>query len=177
MRANISSHLRNLLSNKIIDNIKELSIIREVQSIAGYYPVRSEVNILSFFEYINKLDILLCLPRIYHNKIEFIRWKPGDKLKKNNHLYEPHKITEVIEPELLIVPLLGFDVNCNRIGYGKGFYDNYIRNNKSAITIGVAFSYQEVTEGIAVDEYDEKLNYIVTEDKIIKGTVNSICWD
>ena len=68
-------------------------------------------------------------------------------------------------PDILLVPLVAYDKFYNRIGYGGGFYDRYIKKikkKKKIITIGLAYSFQKVKE-IAIDEYDIKLDFIITE--------------
>ena len=66
---------------------------------------------------------------------------------------------------------MAFDKNKNRIGYGKGFYDKYLRKhiqiNKNIVTIGVAFSFQKYHK-LPIDINDYKLDYIITEKGIIK---------
>ena len=72
---------------------------------------------------------------------------------------------KVIFPNILLVPLVAFDKYLNRIGYGGGFYDRYIKKinkKKKVITIGLAYSFQKVSK-IPANEYDMKLDYIVTE--------------
>ena len=62
-----------------------------------------------------------------------------------------------------MVPLVAFDKYLNRVGYGGGFYDRYIKKtkkNKKIVTIGFAFSFQEVKK-IPADKYDKKLDYIL----------------
>ena len=63
-----------------------------------------------------------------------------------------------------------YDKNLNRIGYGGGVYDRYIKKikkNKKIITIGLAYSFQKVKK-IPVNEYDIKLDFIVTEKKELR---------
>ena len=63
------------------------------------------------------------------------------------------------------MPLVGFDKNLNRLGYGGGYYDRYIKKIKSIkkiLTIGLAFSFQEIKK-VPIDSYDQKLNFIYTE--------------
>ena len=65
----------------------------------------------------------------------------------------------------MLVPLVAFDKNLNRIGYGGGFYDRYIRriSKKNKIfKIGLAYSFQQVKK-IPINKYDIKLDYIITE--------------
>ena len=67
-------------------------------------------------------------------------------------------------PDILLVPLVAYDKNCNRIGYGGGFYDRYIKNKKlkKVLTIGLAYSHQKV-KNIPIEKNDIKLDFIITE--------------
>ena len=69
-----------------------------------------------------------------------------------------------ILPDILIVPLVGFDKCKYRLGYGGGFYDRYInkiRKRKKVLTIGFAYSFQKV-KNIPTNNYDIKLDFIIT---------------
>jgi len=77
---------------------------------------------------------------------------------------------KIVYPDILLIPLVAFDKKLNRLGYGAGFYDRFIKSlkkRKNIITIGLAFDFQEVYL-IPTSKYDQKLNYIVTNKKIIK---------
>jgi 5-formyltetrahydrofolate cyclo-ligase len=80
----------------------------------------------------------------------------------------PEPISNKIKyPDILLIPLVAFDKNLNRIGYGAGFYDRYINKIikiKKIITIGLAYSFQRVKK-IPINKYDIKLDYIITEKK------------
>lgn len=70
-----------------------------------------------------------------------------------------------IEPEVVIVPLVGFDARGYRLGYGGGFYDRtlaMLRAKRPTIAVGFAFAAQELAE-VPIDAYDQKLDAIVTE--------------
>ncbi len=70
-----------------------------------------------------------------------------------------------IEPEVLIVPLVGFDARGYRLGYGGGFYDRtlaMLRAKRPTVAVGFAFAAQELPE-VPIDAYDQKLDAIVTE--------------
>ena len=63
-----------------------------------------------------------------------------------------------VNPEILLVPLLAYDKELNRLGYGGGFYDRYISNikyNKKIIKIGLAFSFQKINK-LPTNQYDKK---------------------
>ena len=68
----------------------------------------------------------------------------------------------------MLVPLVAFDKNLNRVGYGSGFYDRYIkkiRKIKKIVTIGLAYSFQQIKK-IPINKYDIKLDFIITEKKL-----------
>jgi 5-formyltetrahydrofolate cyclo-ligase len=67
------------------------------------------------------------------------------------------------EHDIIIVPLVGFDRTKHRLGYGKGFYDRFLRAQQ-ALTIGIGFSVQEEVSGIPFEPHDEVLSMIITEN-------------
>ena len=74
-------------------------------------------------------------------------------------------------PTVLLLPLLAFDRQGGRLGYGGGFYDrtvNLLRRTGNPVVIGAAFSDQEI-DRVPLEDTDEKLNFILTEKEIIKG--------
>ena len=68
--------------------------------------------------------------------------------------------------DLIIVPGVGFDEKGNRIGHGKGYYDNLLRNSKDAMHIGLAFEFQ-IVEAIPAEKHDISVDRIITEKRII----------
>ena len=97
--------------------------------------------------------------------MNFYLWNLNEPLKVNNlGIPEPYKNKKVY-PDLILVPLVAYDKNKNRLGYGGGFYDRYIgKFKKKILTIGLAFSFQKVNS-IQINQFDQKLNYIQTENK------------
>ena len=78
---------------------------------------------------------------------------------------DPTSRKVIQRPDLIIVPLLAYDNSKNRLGYGKGYYDKFLRRNKNIPTIGLAFSFQKFNK-IKTSKFDVKLNYILTEKGI-----------
>jgi 5-formyltetrahydrofolate cyclo-ligase len=104
--------------------------------------------------------------------MNFVKWKNLDPLKVNNFgMLDPYLQGKFLTPDVMLVPLLAFDSQNNRLGYGKGFYDKYLskflRNKKKIITIGIAFSFQKYNK-LPVSNLDIKLNFILTEKGLKK---------
>lgn len=76
---------------------------------------------------------------------------------------------ETIEPDILIIPLLAFDKSLSRLGMGGGFFDRTIQHlrsrNSRLITIGLAYDFQEFDELLPINNKDEKLNIIITNNE------------
>ena len=151
-------------------NIIKSNFKKKILKIALYYPSNFEINVLKILEnhHINNQKILL--PVIKENsQMNFYSWEKNHVLLVNKFgMLEPFK-TKAQIPNLMLVPILAFDDNKYRLGYGKGFYDRYLnrylKKFKNILTVGVAFSFQKHHK-LPIDKNDIKLNYILTEKGI-----------
>ena len=160
--------------NQKIDFKSIIKILRKSKTtgrvIGGYYPFNYEVNPIEIFKKLEKFSYCLTLPKISKNyHMDFFQWSTKDPLEINKYGI-PEPISEVVKfPNILLVPLVAFDKDRNRIGYGGGFYDRYIKKlkrKKKILTIGLAYSFQKVKK-IPVTKHDIQLDFIVTNT--IKG--------
>ena len=139
-------------------------------SFAGYYAFRGELDVLPIFNHMSRFNKQSALPRINpeSNLLEFKLWQPGQPLVDHKlGMKEPDASADTITPEIILVPLLAFDSNGNRLGYGGGYYDRTIQalrqTNQELKCVGVAFTQQEYSE-IPIDENDQKLDGVLTEE-------------
>ena len=96
--------------------------------------------------------------------MNFFKWSTRDPLVINKFGIPEPISDKILYPSILIVPLVAFDKNLNRIGYGGGFYDRYIKKQKKSkkiITIGLAYPFQRVKK-IPIDKNDIRLDFILT---------------
>ena len=142
--------------------------------IAGYYPSSYEVNILNFLEEASKKNFRIALPVIRSlNLMSFKLWVFKEPLYVNHFgILEPESSKKEIIPDLIMVPLVAFDSQLNRIGYGKGYYDRSLRKikkiKKKTVFLGIAYNFQKYKK-IPINKYDFKLDYIFTEQGIISS--------
>jgi 5-formyltetrahydrofolate cyclo-ligase len=102
--------------------------------------------------------------------MDFYKWKFSDPLNVSKYGIPEPKNRNIIYPDVLLIPLVAFDKNLNRLGYGGGYYDRLIEKlskKKKIIKIGLAFSIQKVDK-VPINVYDKKLDYIVTNEYIVK---------
>ena len=138
--------------------------------VALYYPSNYELNVLKLLEFNNILKQNILLPVIdKKNLMNFFSWKKNDTLFVNRFgMLEPAK-TQTKVPDVILVPILAFDKNKYRLGYGKGFYDRYLnkylKRFKNILTVGVAFSFQRHHK-LPINKNDVKLDFIITEKGI-----------
>jgi 5-formyltetrahydrofolate cyclo-ligase len=135
--------------------------------LALYYPSTFEINVLRLLDhnYISNHDLLLPVIK-ENNSMNFFSWKKNEALKVNKYgMLEPFKLKRNV-PNVMLIPLLAFDKDKYRLGYGKGFYDRYLnkylKTFKNILTVGVAFSFQKYHK-LPINNMDVKLNYILTE--------------
>ena len=135
---------------------------------AGYWPTNEEADIRPLMTALHQRGHRLALPRVMARgaPLRFLRWHPGDRLEAGfGGIPEPAAGAEEIHPEVLLVPLLGFDGTGLRLGYGGGFYDRTLaalRRAGGVEAIGIAFSDQEV-DSLPAGDHDERLDWVVTE--------------
>ena len=165
---------KNYFKNSLFDSKKILKFFEKLKFkrkiIGGYYPYNYEVDAIKVLEKLEQLNFLISLPKIKKNhQMDFMRWSTKDPLSINEYGIPEPTSNKIIYPNILLVPIVAFDKSLNRIGYGGGFYDRYIKKVKKKrkiILIGLAYSFQEIKK-ISISKYDMKLDYIVTNKKYI----------
>jgi 5-formyltetrahydrofolate cyclo-ligase len=102
--------------------------------------------------------------------MNFYRWSFSEPLKENKYGIPEPEEKNIVYPDILLIPLVAFDKNLNRLGYGGGYYDRLIdklSKKKKIIKIGLALSTQKIYK-VPNNIYDQKLDYIITNKHIIK---------
>ena len=143
---------------------------KNIKVIGGYIPINYEYDCLNLLRILKKKNYTICLPIIKKNsQMNFYKYSFKDPLRINRlGIPEPVKSFNKIVPDLIFVPLVGFDNNLNRLGYGGGFYDRYFEKNsnlKKIVKIGLAFSFQKIKK-LPINKFDIKLDRVITEKKI-----------
>ena len=147
----------------IFNILKKEKILGKI--IGGYYPYNYEIDVIKILEQFEKKNYQISLPKIKKNsQMDFFQWSLTDPLTVNKYGIPEPTSNKILQPSILLVPLIAFDKDLNRVGYGGGFYDRYIKKvkrNKKIITIGLAYSFQKIKK-IPTNKYDIKLDFVLT---------------
>ena len=141
--------------------------------VSAFHPYQSEIDTRALLGKLAGEGWTTCLPIVLGKglPLEFRRWLPGEPLVSGVWgIRRPPDSSPVVEPDVLIIPLLAFDRAGYRLGYGGGFYDRTLeklRAFKKVVAIGVGYSAQEVT-AVPHGDHDQPLDYMMTEKEIFK---------
>ena len=160
--------LKKKLRKKILKIRKKIYL--KSKNIGGYFPVNNEIDDLEILKKLEKKKYKICLPVVKKNfDMDFYNFSFDDPLIINKYgIPEPQK-KSVVYPDIILIPMVGFDKSLNRLGYGGGYYDRVIEKlmkKKKILKIGLAFSAQQISS-LPISKYDKKMDYIVTEKYIL----------
>tara|TARA_B100000035_G_scaffold247953_1_gene216618 strand:+ start:99 stop:638 length:540 start_codon:yes stop_codon:yes gene_type:complete len=148
----------------LIGILKKKKIVGKI--VGGYYPYNYELDSIEILKKFEKKNYQITLPKIRNNsQMDFFNWSLNDPLIINKYGIPEPISNKVRFPNILLVPVVAFDDKMNRVGYGGGYYDRYIKKIKKKfkiITIGLAYSYQRVNK-ILTNKHDIRLDFIITE--------------
>jgi 5-formyltetrahydrofolate cyclo-ligase len=144
--------------------------------VSGYWPLAGEFDPRPAMQRLAGLGHPLALPRVqgWGRPLAFHAWRPGDPLLAGPfQVMEPSPDAPMVNPRILVVPLLAFDRAGRRLGYGAGYYDMVLRDlrarSPAPFAIGVAFAAQEVDE-VPTGPRDQMLDAVVTERHVHRCT-------
>jgi 5-formyltetrahydrofolate cyclo-ligase len=145
--------------------------LRPGEIVSAYRPIFSELDPTPLMMALHERGVVLCVPVILGEArpLAFRVWTPDATMIVGAFGAEiPEDDTEV-EPTLLIAPMLAFDRNLWRLGYGGGFYDRTLeglRATRPTRAIGYAYAEQEV-DAVPIEPTDQPLDGVVTQDGLI----------
>jgi 5-formyltetrahydrofolate cyclo-ligase len=156
-----------------VSNITELFVknisLSPSDVIAGYWPVRGELDILPLMRQLSKTNIV-CLPKVFSesDQLSFHKFNDNELIMGKFGISEPKSNTDPQHPNILLVPCIAVTINGDRLGYGCGYYDSTLRNIRKShpiIAIGVVYEFQVLVE-LPTTDNDEKLDVIITPNYI-----------
>jgi 5-formyltetrahydrofolate cyclo-ligase len=160
-------------SAKLIRHGFEFVAARRGAIVSGFSAIRDEINPQPLMLALAGAGHPLALPAMQGKgkPLVFRSWSPGDEMAPAVWgIAEPLCSRPAVVPDVVLVPLLGFDARGTRLGYGGGFYDRSLqelRLAKSIVAIGVAYD-EQCLDAVPHLDYDQPLDWVLTPSGLVK---------
>jgi 5-formyltetrahydrofolate cyclo-ligase len=144
---------------------EQASALPPGQIVAVYRAIGSELDVDALSLALDRAGRELCLPVVVERDAPMIfrRWTPGEPLELDEAgVPAPFPLAGVVDPDLILTPLLAFDARGARLGQGGGYYDRTFAARPVATRVGFAYAGQEV-ERLPVEGHDIRLHGVLTE--------------
>lgn len=168
LRTSLGENYRQKASLVICKHLETWTLFQKSEVILVYLPMRGEVDLLPLLK--NNTDKSWLVPRITENgSMRFHSYDPDRLIRHQYGMLEPDPSLPIIpanQVELVLTPGLAYDLHGWRLGYGGGFYDRFLSQQKDCIRMGVTFQALLQPE-LPHNEYDMPMQYLVTEDGVI----------
>ena len=165
-RAALGKAERERASTRIVERVRALLQGSWPQSLGFYWPIHGELNLVPIADEVLAHGGEVGLPVVVEKAapVEFWRWRHGERLVRGQWDIPVPRVRAPIHPQLLIVPLVGYDAANYRLGYGGGYYDRTLASfSPRPRTIGVALSAARL-DTIHPQPFDIPMDAIVTEE-------------
>ncbi len=156
----------------ITSRISTFEFYKNAKLIAVYSSLKDEVNTKDFILKALNDHKRICLPKVLNNQdLDFYEIKDLSDLKCHNSfgILEPNALDKVFKEEinLMIIPGISFDKKLNRLGFGKGYYDRYLKDYKN-LKVGICFD-EQITTLIPASKNDVKMDLVITDKQLIEN--------
>lgn len=164
--ATLSDADRALLERRLAENLT--SLFAGVSVVGGYCPLGSEISPLPAMEEARAVGAIVGFP-CFPNPAKPFRFLAGDPLEPGPFgIMQPARRHPVVQPDLVLVPLIAIDGRGTRLGRGKGHYDRSLLSLKKhrARLVGVGWPIQRLADTIPADEWDVPLDAFASPDGV-----------
>ena len=152
------------LSKSIVARIESLPDFESAERIMIYYPIHREADIMPLAE--RHPEKLFYLPVTHRRTIEVRQYVSGDRLHHGRFgIPEPKGSRYRGKLDMIIVPGIAFDHQCNRLGRGGGYYDRFLRHFSDVLKVGVGYDFQLVREPLPVSRHDKAVDIVITDQQ------------
>lgn len=171
VRNNTSIHYQATSSHQICNRIRTLELYRKAKRLALYFAVDGEIDLSLLWKTAPLQGKFCYFPSINEDlTLSFLPATPVTPFRTNRFGIEEPDVTNdaaiaIDDLDLIIMPMLAFDVHCTRLGMGAGYYDRTLAHKKRGHLFGVAYQFQQV-EFIAPQYWDVPLDAIITQKDV-----------
>ena len=157
---------KNSAAKVITEKLLKHPWFRNAEVLYCYVDFRGEVSTRMLIEEAWRLGKKVCVPKVFGDDMKFFQIQSFEELAPGTFgVPEPVDMDIPVEEDgLMIMPGAAFDLERNRIGYGRGYYDRYLSKHSCLHTIAIAYDLQIVPH-IEAQELDIRPELIITETR------------
>jgi 5-formyltetrahydrofolate cyclo-ligase len=159
---------RRLWGSEIEAKLRALLVERPVMTLGVYWPFQAEFDPRALIDWVIAQGFAVALPAVVDKKgpLEYRAWRPGEALTDGVWNIPIPEVRKIVLPQAVLAPLVGFDRQCYRLGYGGGYFDRTLAAlAPRPLAIGVGFEMSQM-ETIFPQSFDIPMDVIVTEARI-----------
>jgi 5-formyltetrahydrofolate cyclo-ligase len=159
---------RRLWGAEIEAKLRALLRERPVTMLGVYWPFQAEFDPRALIDWVIAQGSAVALPAVVDKKgpLEYRAWRPGEALVDGVWNIPIPEIRDIVVPQAVLAPLVGFDRQCYRLGYGGGYFDRTLATlSPRPLAIGVGYEISQL-ETIFPQSFDIPMDVIVTEARI-----------
>jgi 5-formyltetrahydrofolate cyclo-ligase len=138
---------------------------RRSATVGVYWPIKHEINLLPWASELARRGVMVCLPVVVTPKapLEYWRWTQGEALARGIWNIPVPARRDVMLPDLMLAPLVGFDRANYRLGYGGGYFDRTLASlRQRPMVVGVGYEFSAL-ETIFPQPHDIPMDEVLTE--------------
>ena len=156
---------KQIYDHWVCNKLKELSVKFNWDTVHCYLPMNAEIDITPFIEYfLEKGNVIVCPKTLPRRKLEHLVLNKLDALEEGIFSTKHPQGNLIFEGtyDAIIVPGLAFDRRGFRLGYGGGYYDNFLNSQQNSMKLGICYPFQYV-ENVPVESHDVCLDNVLVK--------------
>ena len=165
LRLKLDEKTKKQKDKKILKNLISLDEFKKAKNVMIYYPFKNEVDVLELIKICDNKNFFFPVVN-FKKKVLEVRKYSGKFVKNKLGIFEPTgKSLKTVKLDFIIVPGIVFDEKCYRIGFGRGYYDKFLKN-VNCFTCGVCYDFQ-IVKSLPAEKNDVKLDCVVSEKRVV----------
>ena len=168
LRTAVPTVERRRWGGQIEAKLRALLLERPVVTLGVYWPFQAEFDPRPLIDWVIAQGFAVGLPAVVDKKgpLEYRGWRPGEPLVDGVWDIPIPEVRDIVVPQAVLAPLVGFDRQCYRLGYGGGYFDRTLAaRSPRPLAIGVGYEILQI-ETIFPQSFDMPMDVIVTEARI-----------
>lgn len=152
-------------SERLSEQLGQFCLDQNLTSIAAYFPIAGEPDIRPFLDWSLKNGIKILLPVVSGDQLSWVHFDGNTQFGEMGFEEGTGASAKLDSAKVIFVPAMAVDLNGNRLGKGKGYYDRALRGQKIK-TVAVVFD-EEILLALPTEQHDQKMSAAISPSKLL----------